>query len=433
MSDYVFKLPDLGEGMVEAEIVAWHVGVGEQVEEGQVVVDVMTDKANVEVPAPVKGRVLRTSGEPGDLVAVGAELMALETESGADLESTRRLSPAVVASGAPEPEAVPVSEAARPPETPAAEARPSADAAREPEPRAGAGVITSPAIRRRAQEAGVDLRAIDGSGPRGRILRRDLEAHLAAESPPSAGIVPGPGVTPSGPVEETKVIGVRRVIAERMSQSKREIPHYSYVEEVDVTELEKLRQHLNARRNVSLTVLPFVATALMGALARFPQCNAKFDAEAGVLKRFRAVHLGIATQTADGLKVPVVHDADARTFWQLVTEIGRVTEAARGNAAMRGELVGSTVTLTSLGRMGGIVTTPVINYPEVAIVGINKAVERPMVIAGDVAIRTMMNLSGSFDHRFVDGFDAASLIQEMKTRLEHPATLFLPAPDASDG
>ena len=430
MSEYVFKLPDLGEGMVEAEIVAWHVGIGEQVEEGQVIVDVMTDKANVEVPAPVKGRVLRTSGEPGDLVAVGAELMALETESGTDPESTRPSSPAVVASGAPEPEPVP---AAKPPEPPAAEALPSADAAEEPEPRAGAGVITSPAIRRRAQEAGVDLTAIAGSGPRGRILRRDLEAHLAAESRPSASAVAGLGVTPSGPVEETKVIGVRRVIAERMSQSKREIPHYSYVEEVDVTELEKLRQHLNARRNVSLTVLPFVATALIAALARHPQCNAKFDAEAGVLKRFRAVHLGIATQTADGLKVPVVHDADARTFWQLVAEIGRVTEAARGNAAMRGELVGSTVTLTSLGRMGGIVTTPVINYPEVAIVGINKAVERPMVIAGEVAIRTMMNLSGSFDHRFVDGFDAASLIQEMKTRLEHPATLFLPAPDAFDG
>ena len=219
------------------------------------------------------------------------------------------------------------------------------------------------------------------------------------------------------------MIGVRRVIAERMSQSKREIPHYSYVEEIDVTELEQLRQHLNEREKASLTVLPFVATALIAALARVPQCNARFDAETGVLKRYRAVHLGIATQTADGLKVPVVHDSDSRTFWQLVAEIGRVTEAARGNAAMRGDLVGSTVTLTSLGRMGGIVSTPVINYPEVAIVGINKAVERPMVVAGEVRIRTMMNLSGSFDHRFVDGFDAASLVQEMKARLEHPATL----------
>jgi len=227
-------------------------------------------------------------------------------------------------------------------------------------------------------------------------------------------------------VEEIKLVGVRRVIAERMSRSKREIPHFSYVEEVDVTELENLRRHLKQTRGTSLSILPFVATALIRALGAFPQCNARFDAEMGVLRRHSAVHLGIATHTADGLKVPVVHDADGMDFWQLAAGIGRVTEAARGNAAMRGELVGSTVTLTSLGRLGGIVSTPVINYPEVAIVGINKAIERPMVLAGEVRIRTMMNLSGSFDHRFVDGFDAASMIQAMKAHLEYPATLFMP-------
>ena len=430
MSEYVFKLPDLGEGTVEAEIVAWHVAVGDQVEEGQVIVDVMTDKANVEVPAPVTGRVLRTSGAPGDLVAVGSELIALETDAAAAANSGVPAAPVVASAVVPEAEPAPEL-APTAAEESAAETTPVAAAVVQSEPRSGGGVITSPAIRRRAKEAGIDLTAISGSGPRGRILRRDLDAHLAAGSASSARDVGSSGVLPSGPIEEIKVIGVRRVIAERMSQSKREIPHYSYVEEIDVTELEQLRQHLNEREKASLTVLPFVATALIAALARIPQCNARFDAETGVLKRYRAVHLGIATQTADGLKVPVVHDSDSRTFWQLVAEIGRVTEAARGNAAMRGDLVGSTVTLTSLGRMGGIVTTPVINYPEVAIVGINKAVERPMVVAGEVRIRTMMNLSGSFDHRFVDGFDAASLVQEMKTRLEHPATLFLPSPDQS--
>ncbi len=430
MSEYVFKLPDLGEGTVEAEIVAWHVAVGDQVEEGQVIVDVMTDKANVEVPAPVTGRVLRTSGAPGDLVAVGSELIALETEAAAAADSNVPAVP--IAASAVVPEAEPASELAPAAVEESAADTPSvATAVGQSEPRSGGGVITSPAIRRRAKEAGIDLTAIAGSGPRGRILRRDLEAHLTAGTASSARDSGSSGLPPSGPSEEIKVIGVRRVIAERMSQSKREIPHYSYVEEVDVTELEQLRQHLNAREKASLTVLPFVATALILALARVPQCNARFDAGTGVLKRYRAVHLGIATQTADGLKVPVVHDSDARTFWQLVDEIGRVTEAARGNAAMRGDLVGSTVTLTSLGRMGGIVTTPVINHPEVAIVGVNKAVERPMVVAGEVRIRTMMNLSGSFDHRFVDGFDAASLVQEMKNRLEHPATLFLTSPDQS--
>ncbi len=458
MSEYVFKLPDLGEGTVEAEIVEWHVKPGDTVSEGDVLVDVMTDKANIEVPAPVDGEVLRTSGEPGDVLAVGSELAAFATSAAAtgrgrpsrDSEDP----PAAASATAPPREA----EAAETPLEPApdpapAAARPAADEPAEqtrPEPReAGpatpsqgtaadggavrhARVITSPAIRRRAKEAGVDLHAVPGSGPRGRILRRDLDAHLEAggpgtDAPPrgGAGARAGGG---ADEVESVKVIGVRRVIAERMSQSKREIPHFAYVEEVDVTELERLRLHLNETHQRRLTVLPLIAVGLIRVLAQFPQCNARFDAEQGILERYRPVHLGIATQTPDGLKVPVVRYAERSSLWQLAEDITRVTAAARDGKAGRAELSGSTITITSLGRMGGVVTTPVINYPEVGIIGVNKVIERPVVESGQVVVRTMMNLSSSFDHRFVDGFDAASMIQALKTLLEHPATLFLDGP-----
>jgi 2-oxoisovalerate dehydrogenase E2 component (dihydrolipoyl transacylase) len=443
MSEYIFKLPDLGEGTVEAEIVEWHVKPGDAVKEGDVIVDVMTDKANVEVPAPVDGRVLRTSGEPGDIVAVGSELIALEAEAPAARrrggsqqrqaaqesalqESAAQESavekPATKARAQPKPAPEPETQAA--PETPAAE---TVDA--DDDHQARARVITSPAIRRRAKEAGVDLARVAGSGPRGRILRRDLEAHLAGERPTttvSGGRTPERGVGQE--YDEQKVVGVRRVIAERMSQSKREIPHFAYVEEVDVTELEALRRHLNDLHGRRLSVLPFVAVGLIRTLAAFPQCNARFDAEAGVLRRYRPVHLGIAAQTPDGLKVPVVHDAQRLDLWTLAAAIAEVAEAARTGKAGRAMMSGSTITITSLGRMGGIVTTPVINYPEVGIIGVNKVVDRPMVVAGEVRVRTMMNLSSSFDHRFVDGFDAAAMIQHLKSLLEHPATLFLGAP-----
>ncbi len=429
MSEYVFKLPDLGEGTVDAEIVEWHVKPGDQVKEGDVVVDVMTDKANVEVPAPVDGTVLRTSGAPGEIVAVGAELIAIEV-SGAAARPKR-----AAAAGT---EAPPEPVAAEPSSPPAAEPPPEPEPAPVPEPEPVAQpaaappaaearrerVITSPAIRRRAKEAGIDLRQVRGSGPRGRILRRDFEAVVGR----GRAEMPAEGRGPAAEYQAVKVIGVRRVIAERMSQSKREIPHFAYVEEVDVTELEALRRHLGETHERRLTVLPFIAQGLIRALAEFPQCNARFDQEAGVIQRYRPVHLGIATQTPDGLKVPVVRNAERLDLWRLAEEIARVAEAARSGRAGRAELSGSTITITSLGRMGGIVTTPVINHPEVAIIGVNKAVERPVVMAGQVQVRTIMNLSSSFDHRFVDGFDAAAMIQRLKSLLEHPATLFLEPP-----
>jgi 2-oxoisovalerate dehydrogenase E2 component (dihydrolipoyl transacylase) len=423
MSEYVFKLPDLGEGTVEAEIVEWHVKPGDAVSEGQIIADVMTDKANVEVPAPVTGTVLRTSGEPGDVVAVGAELAAFAVAGAA---------PAQEAAEPGVPEEQPEPPMAAPPAR-KAPAAPSQSAVTEPgkaadapTPAARGKVITSPAIRKRAKEAGIDLTTIAGSGPRGRILRSDLEAALSAAATAAPRAEPRTGV---GPVETHKVIGVRRLIASRLQAAKREIPHFAYVEEVDVTALEALRTTLNARRRAdapSLTYLPFLSLALVRALKDFPHCNAHFDAESGMLKRFERVHLGIATQTPEGLKVPVVHNADSRSLWNLASEIARVAEAARTGSASREELTGSTITITSLGRLGGIASTPVINAPEMGIIGVNKAVKRPMVGANDqIEVRLMMNLSSSFDHRFVDGFDAASLIQALKAYLEEPALIFV--------
>ena len=447
MSEHVFKLPDLGEGTVEAEIVEWHVKPGDVVTVGDVVVDVMTDKANIEVPAPVSGTVLRTSGEPGDMVAVGAELMALEVtgeagEAGAGpadggeppAEARKVEAPAHVAaageeragsgdSGAAEaatdaPAAIPSPEAAPTPAEPAAEhgtERPGK-------------IRTSPVIRRLAKEAGIELTRIRGSGPRGRILRADLEAAMASGGKAAAGSTTARPLPLSDDVEEIKVIGVRRVIARRMQTATREIPHFTYVESVDVTALESLRAHLNSRRDPSqtpLTYLPFLALATIRALKDYPQCNAHYDSEANVIRRFKAVHLGIATQTEDGLKVPVVRHAQARPLWQLGAEIARMAEAARANTATREELTGSTITITSLGRLGGIVSTPVINLPEVAIIGVNRAMKQPVVVDDAVQIRLMMNLSASFDHRFVDGHDAASFIAGMKDLLEEPATLFI--------
>jgi 2-oxoisovalerate dehydrogenase E2 component (dihydrolipoyl transacylase) len=296
----------------------------------------------------------------------------------------------------------------------------------------GGRVMASPATRRRAREAGIDLTQVSGSGPSGRITRQDLAAAMSGGGSPAGTAAIRPSGASRGRrtgTEEMKVIGLRRVIAQRMSEANRNIPHFAYVEEVDVTELESLRRHLNGRRPEgapSLTYLPFLVAALVRAIGQFPQCNASYDDERNVLVRHHAVHAGIATQTPDGLKVPVVRHAEARGLWDLAAEIRRVSEAARTNKATREELTGSTITVTSLGRLGGIVSTPIINAPELAIIGVNKAVERPVVIGGAVAVRLMMNLSSSFDHRFVDGFDAAAMIQVLKEMLEHPATIFIP-------
>lgn len=404
MSRYVFKMPDLGEGTVTAEVVEWKVKVGDTVQEDQIIAEVMTDKAAVEIPAPVSGRVISLTGNPGDMVAVGSELIAFETDAGA---------PAPVAAAAAP--AAPAAVAAAKPAAPAEDVDFGATTR----------VMASPATRRKAREAGVDLATVSGSGQGGRISAQDLEAVIAGKAGGRA--LPAARAARAG-TEEIKVIGVRRVIAERMSAAKRNIPHFAYVEEVDVTELESLRQYLNSRQPKgapSLTYLPFLVAALVRVLESFPQCNAVHDAERNVIVRHRAVHVGIATQTPDGLKVPVVRNAEARGLADLAAEIRRVSEAARSNKATRDELIGSTITVTSLGRLGGIASTPVINAPEVAIVGVNKAVERPVVVDGAIAIRRIMNLSSSFDHRFVDGFDAAAMIQALKERLEHPATIFI--------
>ena len=403
MSEYVFKLPDLGEGTVESEIGEWNVKVGDLVAEEAIVGTMMTDKAAIELNSPVSGTVVSLAGEPGDMIAVGAPLIVFETDETVPAEQ-----PAVVATE----QAVGV-----------AEQPVGAASSRDPQP--NGKIVTSPAIRRRAKEAGVDLSAVVGSGAGGRILRMDFDRYLKARLSGKATRVATPRMMKT---TEVKVIGLRRVIAERMSEVNREVPHFSYVEEIDITELESLRQHLNsakADKSERLTLLPFLGLALVRALEEFPQCNTTYDKERNMLLRHEAVHLGVATQTPDGLKVPVVRNAESLSLDDLAAAIRRVSEAARNNTAKKDELGGSTITITSLGKLGGIASTPVINLPEVGIVGVNKAVERAVVINGQVVVRLMMNLSSSFDHRFVDGFDAAALIQRIKGMLEHPATIFI--------
>jgi 2-oxoisovalerate dehydrogenase E2 component (dihydrolipoyl transacylase) len=429
MSQYVFKMPDLGEGTVDAEIVAWHTKPGDAVTEDQLIVEVMTDKAAVEVPAPVSGRVVSISGAPGDKVAVGSPLIVFDVSGEAPTAIPEKAPSAAAGPTAPTAAAAPTAQAAAAvPKSAPAPARVAADPPASPA-RPGR-VMASPANRRRAREAGIDLTTVVGSGPGGRILRDDLgaadagAAHAGAAHAGAASGVPGSSAT-----SEIKVIGLRRLIAERMSEAKRNIPHFAYVEEVDVTELESLRQHLNLSRPAdagSLSYLPLVVMALTRVLESFPQCNVLYDAARGVLVRHRAVHVGIATQTPDGLKVPVVRNAQSLGLWEVAAAIRHLAERARSNKATREELVGSTITVTSLGKLGGIASTPIINAPEVAIIGLNKAIERPVVHQGAVAVRRIMNLSSSFDHRFVDGYDAAAMIQALKELLEHPATIFIP-------
>ena len=401
MTRFVMRVPDLGEGSVSAEVIAWKVAAGDTVREDAPLVEMSTDKAVVEVPSPVSGLVVSVSGKPGDTLAVGSELAVFEVEGALEGAGVPNAAPSArpVPPASPAPSAPPVAVAA------------PASATQET-PLLPARVMASPATRRRAAEIGLDLARVQGTGPGGRIVEADLERAQRGT----------PGIT------EIPVIGVRRVIAQRMAEAKRNAPHFAYVEEVDVTDLEALRVRLNTARKAaggeSLTYLPFIARALADALAGFPQCNAQYDAARNVLLRHAAVHLGIATQTPDGLKVPVVRDVARRGLDDLATEIRRVTEAARSGRARREELGGSTITLTSLGKLGGIVSTPILNAPEVAIIGINKAVERVVVHHGEIAIRRIMNLSSSFDHRFVDGYDAAALVQALKARLETPQDIF---------
>jgi len=417
----VIKVPDVGEGIAEVELVAWHVKPGDTVTEDQGLADVMTDKASVEIPSPVAGRVLALGGEVGQMLAVGADLIRIET-AGAGL--------APAAASTPAPLAVPAAATARRPMDAQASQTPQAPQSAPRRPAAAAfGVssdrpIASPALRRRAWELGVDLKDVSASGSAGRIMQADLDAHVAAHGAGTPGAARG---VERNDEQALPVIGLRRRIALQMQESKRRIPHFSYVEEIDVTELEGLRAALNAKWSAErgrLTLLPLLMRALVLAVREFPQVNARFDDEVGVVTRHGAVHLGIATDTRHGLVVPVVRHAEARTVWSMAAEMARLAEAARLGRATRAELSGSTITISSLGALGGIVSTPVINRPEVAIVAVNRIVERPMARGGAIVLRQVMNLSSSFDHRVVDGIDAARFVQALRTVLEAPALLF---------
>ncbi|MDR9864503.1 MULTISPECIES: dihydrolipoamide acetyltransferase family protein [Pseudomonas] len=421
MGTHVIKMPDIGEGIAEVELSQWHVKVGDLVVEDQVLADVMTDKAMVDIPSPVHGKVIALGGQPGEVMAVGSVLISIEVEGAGNLKESAPV--AAKEPVAPKVEAVVESKPAA-----AAAPRPAAVCqgpmvAREADERP----LASPAVRKHALDLGIQLRLVRGSGPAGRVLHDDLEAYLAqgqsnASAPASA------AYAQRNDEEQIQVIGMRRKIAQRMQDATQRAAHFSYVEEIDVTAIEELRAHLNEKHGASrgkLTLLPFLVRALVVALRDFPQMNARYDDEAQVITRLGAVHVGVATQSDVGLMVPVVRHAEARSLWDSAAEISRLANAARNGKASRDELSGSTITLTSLGALGGIVSTPVLNLPEVAIVGVNKIVERPMVVKGQVVIRKMMNLSSSFDHRVVDGMDAALFIQAIRGLIEQPATLFV--------
>jgi len=400
MSRYVYKLPDTGEGSAEAEIVKWHVAAGDRIEEDQPLVDVTTEKAIVELPAPVSGTIISLHGDVGDKVAVGAELVIIETEA---VEQKAEVKPAAAA--------VPQ---------------------RKTEARSNvATVLASPAVRQRARQLGVELHVVQGSGPSGRVTHADLDQAVAAggrRTVSAVRAVPAKATAGKDGVEEQRIVGIRRKIAERMQEASRRIPHFSYIEEIDVTALEELRLHLNtehAGKRAKLTPLPFIIRAIVRAVAAHPEINARFDDEKGIVARHAAVHVGIATQTPHGLLVPVLRNAESLDLWQCAAEASRLAAAAREGKATRDELSGSTVTITSLGALGGIASTPIINYPEVAVVGVNRIAERPVVRAGQVVVRKMMNLSSSFDHRVIDGWNAAAFVQSIKGFLEQPATLFV--------
>lgn len=464
MGQFVFKLPDVGEGTAEAEIVAWHVRVGDVVKEDAPLVDVMTDKATVEMTSPVSGKIVSIHGEPGDMAPVGGPIAVFEVAGEGEAAPAAPPPPAQAdraPSGAqsnraeappPKPKikaqagatwseeevqaalqggaARTVPAAAMPPSSSPAKKSEPMQAVAKPAPREAsvrewAQAQASPAVRARAQKLGIDLGQVRGTGPDGRVTHEDLDAVLV----PAAGARrTGSALAEKNGIEPVKVIGLRRKIAEKMQDAKRRIPHFAYVEEADLTELEELRAHLNATKRTDqpkLTLLPFLMRALVLALPDFPQINARYDDDNGIVYRHENVDIGIATQTDNGLIVPVVRHCEARDVWDSAIEVARLANAVRNNTAGKDELSGSTITITSLGALGGIVTTPVINHPEVAIIGVNKLVERPVVKNGQIVVRKMMNLSSSFDHRVVDGYDAAAFIQRVKGLLEHPAALFI--------
>ena len=441
MTEHVIRLPDVGEGVAEAELVEWHVKIGDLVREDAILAAVMTDKATVEIPSPVEGEIVWLGAKIGDVVAVGSDLVRLKVrgEDNSSAPTGARVAPRAKAPAAetaesaplakrpigdsleraPAATALPGSATGRPPRT--APFRQSARGAPRPE---GEKPLAAPAVRLRAREAGVDLRQVPGTGPAGRITHEDLDA-FSAQGP---GMTRALGLQPRTAVEDIKVVGLRRRIAEKMSISNSRIPHITYVEEVDVTGLEELRATLNNQKRhdqPKLTLLPFLMRAMVRAIVEQPNLNALFDDEAGVVHQHAGVHIGIAAQTPAGLMVPVVRHAEALDLWGCGSEVSRLVEAAKNGTATRDELSGSTITITSLGTMGGVVTTPIINHPEVAIIGVNKMMVRPIWDGSAFIPRKMMNLSSSFDHRVVDGFDAALFVQRIKTLLETPALIFM--------
>ncbi|OAE62617.1 branched-chain alpha-keto acid dehydrogenase subunit E2 [Achromobacter xylosoxidans] len=480
MGIHIIKMPDIGEGIAEVELVGWHVEVGDTVAEDQPLADVMTDKATVEIPSPVVGKVISLGGDVGQVMAVGGELIRLEVEgegnvkagaaaaapsakaavpaaggiaadgaqraggpslveSGVAASTPGVSTPGVSTPGASAPGAsAPATSPPAKSSTSASASGPASAPAKSPAARQSGGApaairqpgekpLASPAVRKRAWDLGVELRYVQGSGPAGRILHEDLDAWLQGQGAASSARG-GSAYVERNDEDAVPVIGLRRKIAQKMAESKRRIPHFSYVEEIDVTELEDLRVQLNAKWGESrgkLTLLPLLARAMVVALRDFPQINARYDDEAGVVTRYGAVHIGIATQSDGGLMVPVMRHAEARDLWSMAAEINRLAQAVRSGSAGRDELSGSTITITSLGPLGGIVTTPVINHPEVGIVGVNRIVERPAFRNGAVVARKLMNLSSSFDHRVVDGMDAARFIQAVRALLEQPALLFV--------
>ena len=425
MGKFEFKMPDIGEGVVEGEIVEWMVAVGDTVKEDDPILSVMTDKATVEIPSPCDGTVASIVGDAGDILPVGGVCIVFDVDG--EGNASQASEPVEEQPAAKEEQPEPVAETKQPEPAPA----PAAATAAAPVARAaGTKALASPAVRQRARAANIDLQLVAGSGPAGRISHADLDRHIAGGASAATPSMPMGGVAKvaRNGTEDIKVIGLRRKIADGMMSSYSTIPHFSYFEEVDVTELEALRQHLNATRPEGapkLTYLPFIMQALVKALAQRPECNAVYDDDAGVVTRHEAVNLGIATQTDRGLYVPVVKHVEAMDIWQSAAEMARVTQATRDGKAGVDDLSGSTFTITSLGRLGGLGATPIINKPEVGILGVHNAKDRAVVHNGHVVVRRIMNLSSSWDHRVVDGHDGASLVQLVKSYLEHPATIFM--------
>ncbi len=431
MAMQTIKMPDIGEGIAEVELVAWHIQVGDVVAEDQILADVMTDKATVEIPSHVAGTVVSLNASVGEVVAVGTEIIHIEVQN----DALALIDKGIVATKkevskplpVPVPQLIPVPPV-QPPLPPQLSQMPLTAATQTPNPRP----IAAPAVRRKAWELGLDLAQVKATGPAGRVTQADLARHVpgggATHAAPQNTGAADPRYTPQAAEEVIPVIGLRRKIAQKMQEAKRHIPHFTYVEEIDVTELEDLRARLNAQYASTrgrLTLLPFLMRAMVLAVRDHPEVNARFDDETNQLTRFAAVHLGLATQTSSGLMVPVIRHAETLDLWASAAAVLRMSDAARSAKATREELTGSTITLTSLGALGGIVSTPVINHPEVAIVGTNRMVERPVIKAGQVVTRKMMNLSSSFDHRVVDGMQAAEFIQQIRGYLECPGTLLI--------